>query len=379
MSSPVSSRRSFLQLAGTGLALSGIGLAPASAAPAATSSVVLPTRAALAGSVLLNFNESPYGPAPAAQAAARDIVAGSGRYLFALAGELRDTFARQEGVDKDRVRLFPGSSEPLNRAAVVWTSPTAGLVVADPTFESLGDLAAARGATVAKVPLRADGGHDVHAMVEAAQRMGAGLLYLCNPNNPTGSITPAADIAWLLAHKPKQTRLLVDEAYLQFSAQPSVIAQVMQRDDVIVLRTFSKLYGMAGLRLGVAAAHPDRLRELASLGDNPLPVTALAAGLASLREPGLVAQRREQNTRVRQATVAWLEARGFRCLPSEANCFMVDVQRDGSAFTKAMAERGVVIGRSWPIWPQVVRVSVGTEAEMAAFRTAFENVVAADR
>jgi histidinol-phosphate aminotransferase len=368
MSSPVASRRSFLQLAGTGLALSGIGLAPAGA------SVVLPTRAAAAGTVLLNFNESPYGPAPSAQAAARAIVAESGRYLFALAGEVRDTFAQQEGLSADRVRLYPGSSEPLNRAAVVWTSATAGLVVADPTFESLGDLAAARGATVAKVPLRADGAHDVHAMVEAARQVNAGLMYLCNPNNPTGSITPADDVAWLLANKPAQTRLLVDEAYLQFSAQPSVIAQVMQRDDVIVLRTFSKLYGMAGLRLGVAAAHPDRLRELASLGDNPLPVTALAAGLASLREPGLVAQRREQNTRARQGTVEWLEKRGFRCLPSEANCFMVDVQRDGAGFTKAMAERGVVIGRSWPIWPKIVRVSVGTDTEMEAFRNAFAAV-----
>ena len=372
MSSPVASRRSFLQLAGTGLALSGIGLAPAAAA----SSVALPTRAAPVGSVLLNFNESPYGPAPAAQAAARAIIAESGRYLFPLAGELRNLFAEQEGISTDRVRLYPGSSEPLNRAAVVWTSATAGLVVADPTFEALGDLAAARGATVAKVPLRADGAHDVHAMVDAARRVNAGLLYLCNPNNPTGSITPAADVAWLLANKPKQTRLLVDEAYLQFSAQPSVIAQVMQRDDVIVLRTFSKLYGMAGLRLGVAAAHPDRLRELASLGDNPLPVTALAAGLASLREPGLVAQRRGQNAQVRQATVDWLEKRGFHCLPSEANCFMVDVQRDGAGFAKAMAERSVVIGRSWPIWPKIVRVSVGTDAEMEAFRTAFAAVVA---
>ena len=357
------SRRSFLQLAGTGLALSGLGVSTVSAAS--------PRASAVGGPVLLNFNECPYGPAPVAQAAAREIVAGSGRYLFALAGELRDLFASQEGIGKDHVRLYPGSSEPLNRAAILWTSASAGLVVADPTFEALGDLAAARGATVAKVPLREDGAHDVRAMAAAAARINAGLLYLCNPNNPTGSITPAADIAWLLANKPRQTRVLVDEAYLQYSEQRSVIGQVMQRDDVIVLRTFSKLYGMAGLRLGVAAAHPDRLRELASLGDNPLPVTALAAGLASLRAPGLVAQRKAENAQVRQATVAWLAARGFSCVPTEANCFVVDVKRDGNAFTAAMAEHGVVIGRSWPIWPQRVRVTVGTAAEMARFRDAF--------
>lgn len=369
MTSPAPTRRAFLQLAGTGLALSGLGLSTAAAAT--------PRTAAAAGPVLLNFNECPYGPAPAAQAAARNIVAGSGRYLFALAGELRDVFARQEGLGKDQVQLYPGSSEPLNRAAILWTSSSAGLVVADPTFEALGDLAAARGATVAKVRLRDDGAHDVRAMAAAAARINAGLLYLCNPNNPTGSITPAADIAWLLANKPRQTRVLVDEAYLQYSEQRSVIGQVTQRDDVIVLRTFSKLYGMAGLRLGVAAAHPDRLQELASLGDNPLPVTALAAGLASLRAPTLVAERKAENTRVRRATIDWLDARGFSCVPSEANCFVVDVKRDGTAFTAAMAERGVVIGRSWPIWPQRVRVTVGTEGEMARFREAFAAVVGA--
>ncbi len=370
MSSTVHSRRSFLQLAGTGLAVSGLGLAPIAQAAA----LPAPAAPGAAGPVLLNFNECPYGPAPAAQAAIRDIVPGSGRYLFALAGEVRDTFAAKEQIAADRVRLYPGSSEPLNRAAVVWTSATAGLVVADPTFESLGDLAAARGATVERVPLRADGAHDLRAMVAAAQRINAGLLYLCNPNNPTGSITPADDIAWLLAHKPAQTRVLVDEAYIQYSDQPSLIGQVMQRDDVIVLRTFSKLYGMAGLRLGVAAAHPDRLRELASLGDNPVPVTALAAALASLRDPDLVAQRKAQNAQVRQATVAWLGKRGYSSVPSEANCFVVDVQRDGKTFVAAMAERGVIIGRSWPIWPQRVRVTVGTEAEMATFRKAFAEV-----
>ncbi|KAG0928715.1 hypothetical protein G6F31_017616 [Rhizopus arrhizus] len=211
-------------------------------------------------------------------------------------------------------------------------------------------------------------------MVAAAHARPTGLLYVCNPNNPTGSISPPDELVWLLAHKPASTRVLVDEAYLQYSEQPSLITQVAQRDDLIVLRTFSKLYGMAGLRLGVAAAHPDRLRELASLGDNPLPVPALAAALASLRDPQLIAQRRLQNAKARQTTLAWLGKRGFSCLPSEANCFVVDVQRDGGAFAKAMAENGVVIGRSWPIWPQRVRVTVGTEEEMAAFRQAFAKV-----
>lgn len=366
------SRRHFLQLAGAGLALAGASLPRlAGAQPAAAATV---PSAPGEGAVLLNFNECPYGPSPAAQQAARDSIAGCGRYRFALAGQVRDAFIEQARIPADHVRLYPGSSEPLNRAAVVWTGPQAGLVVADPTFETLGEVAAAHGAHVQKVPLRTDGAHDLRAMVAAAHARPTGLLYVCNPNNPTGSISPPAELAWLLAHKPTTTRVLVDEAYLQYSDQPSLIAEVAQRDDLIVLRTFSKLYGMAGLRLGVAAAHPDRLRELARLGDNPLPVPALAAALASLQDPQLVAQRRLQNAKARQATIAWLGKRGFSCLPSEANCFVVDVQRDGAAFAKAMAENGVVIGRSWPIWPQRVRVTVGTEEEMAAFRRAFAKV-----
>ncbi|MCU1062127.1 pyridoxal phosphate-dependent aminotransferase [Stenotrophomonas maltophilia] len=366
------SRRHFLQLAGAGLALAGTGLPRLAQAQPAAASAAVP--ASGEGAVLLNFNECPYGPSPAAQQAARDSIAGCGRYRFALAGQVRDAFIEQAGLPADHVRLYPGSSEPLNRAAVVWTGPQAGLVVADPTFETLGDVAAAHGAHVQKVPLRTDGAHDLRAMVAAAHARPTGLLYVCNPNNPTGSISPPDELAWLLAHKPASTRVLLDEAYLQYSEQPSLIAQVAQRDDLIVLRTFSKLFGMAGLRLGVAAAHPDRLRELASLGDNPLPVPALAAALASLRDPQLIPQRRLQNAKVRQATIAWLGKRGFSCVPSEANCFVVDVQRDGSAFAKAMADNGVVIGRSWPIWPQRVRVTVGTEDEMAAFRRAFAKV-----
>ena len=364
------SRRRFLQLAGASLAVAGSGLPQRGQAQPAIATAPI----AHDGAVLLNFNECPYGPSPAAQQAARDSIAGCGRYRFALAGQVRDAFVEQARIPADHVRLYPGSSEPLNRAAVLWTGPQAGLVVADPTFETLGEVAAAHGAHVRKVPLRDDGAHDLRAMVAAAHARPTGLLYVCNPNNPTGSISPPDELAWLLAHKPASTRVLVDEAYLQYSEQPSLIAQVAQHDDLIVLRTFSKLYGMAGLRLGVAAAHPDRLRELASLGDNPLPAPALAAALAGLRDPELIPQRRLQNARVRQATIAWLGKRGFTCLPSEANCFVVDVQRDGRAFASAMAESGVVVGRSWPIWPQRVRVTVGTEEDMAAFRHAFAKV-----
>ena len=130
-------------------------------------------------------------------------------------------------------------------------------------------------------------------------------------------------------------------------------------------------YGMAGMRLGAALAPPGLLTKLASLGGNPLPVPAMAAGIASLRDPMLVPSRRADNARVRDDTIAWLKSKGYTCLPSQANCFMVDVKRDGKVFADSMQKQGVIVGRSWPIWPKRVRVTVGSEAEMLRFREAF--------
>ncbi len=150
-----------------------------------------------------------------------------------------------------------------------------------------------------------------------------------------------------------------------------MIDLIGQRQDLLVLRTFSKLYGMAGLRLGLAVASPGLLTKLAAFGQNPAAVTAVAAGIASLRDVQLVPVRRADNARIRNETIAWLQSKGYTCLPSQANCFMVDVKRDGKAFAAAMAKQGVMIGRSWPVWPKLVRVTVGSEAEMLRFRDAF--------
>lgn len=363
------SRRSFLQLAGAGLAASSLGVAPAAlaAAPAAN--------AAVDRKIYLNFNECPLGPSPAALQAISRGLPTTGRYRFELAAQLRDLLAAQLGVPAERLALYPGSSDPLNRAGHLFTSAEASVVVPDPTFEAVADVAAAHGAPVHKVPLAADFSHDVEAMAAADPR--AGLIYVCNPNNPTGSVTPRARIEWLLAHKPADAVVLVDEAYIHYSEQPSVVDLAGRRDDLIVLRTFSKLYGMAGLRLGAAVASPALLARLEQIGGNPLPVPAMLAADASLRDSALVPTRRAANARIRQQTVEWLQAQGYACIPSESNCFMVDIQADGKAFSQAMAARGVVVGRSWPIWPQRVRVTVGTEAEMQQFRAAFGSVLKA--
>ncbi|UYB53188.1 pyridoxal phosphate-dependent aminotransferase [Xanthomonas sp. AM6] len=373
MQQPSRSRRTFLKESAL-VATAGFG-APwlAQAAPGAAQAA----DADLAP-VLINANEYPGGPSPAAQRAIAAIAPSGGRYLGELQLELLQTLADQLGVGLDHLMAYAGSTEPLDYAMLAFTSPGASLVTADPTFESGWRAAARNGAKVIKVPLRKDDAHDVQAMCAADAN--AGVIYICNPNNPTGSVTPRKDLDYALAHKPKGSVLVVDEAYLHFSdSAGSMVDRVAAGDDVIVLRTFSKLYGMAGIRLGYAVARPELLARLKFYSVNSLPVTAVAAGLASLRDPTLVPQRRALNSAIRNDVVRWLAAQGHACTASESNCFMVDVKRPAKEFMDAMATYGVFVGRSWALWPNRSRITVGTAAEMARFKRAFAQVAAGKR
>ena len=216
--------------------------------------------------------------------------------------------------------------------------------------------------------------HDVNAMAQADPE--AGLIYVCNPNNPTGSITPKEDIEYLVAHKPKDAIVLLDEAYIHLSknAEPAS-ALVAAGKDLIILRTFSKIYGMAGLRAGAALGRPDLLAKLRNFGAGALPVTGMVGAIASLKAKGLVEERREVIADIREQTAGWLVKKGYPVLPSEANMLMVDVGRPGREVFQALLKEKVVIGRSWPSMPHHVRVTIGTRDEMAKFRTAFERVM----
>ncbi|GAB2501828.1 pyridoxal phosphate-dependent aminotransferase [Pseudoxanthomonas sangjuensis] len=368
---PTLSRRGFLGLSACSLATAG--LAPLLGASGDAHTQLPPTSPGMddPDAVLLNFNENPLGPFPEALQAAATSLPRANRYLFGLQRELTGLFAELNGLREDSVAGYCGSGVALDSAALAFTSPQAALVVADPTFESVAQMADAHGAKVVRVPLRADAAHDVRAMVAAAAEAKAGLVYLCNPNNPTGSITPRADIDWLLRNKPAGSVLLIDEAYIHYSDEPDTLDLVKAGADVVVLRTFSKIYGMAGMRLGIAAARPDLLQKLVLFGMNSLPVPAVAAGIASLQNPQRLAERKQENATVRAETIAWLASRGYRCLPTQANCFMVDVKGEGRAFARRMAERKVFVGRSWQSMPNHVRITVGTAEEMAKFREAF--------
>jgi histidinol-phosphate aminotransferase len=329
--------------------------------------------AALSGKVLLDANENPLGPCQQALDAIAGLGARSGRYDFPASVDLATLITNLEGLKEGYLALYPGASNPLHYAVLAFTSPQHALVCANPTYEAPGLAAAAIQTPVHYVPLRKDYKHDMHAMATADSN--AGCIYLCNPNNPTGSTLTRAEIFWLLQHKPRHTVVVVDEAYIHYSDAETVLDYAIDDRDIIVLRSFSKIYGLAGLRCGFAVGRPDLLAKLERYGMNPLPLPGVVAAQASLQQKDLVPTRKAGNKALRDATIAWVRAQGYGVVPSEANYFMVDVQRPGQEFAKAMEKKNVYVGRTWPVMPHHVRVTVGTADEMFLFEQAFAEVM----
>jgi histidinol-phosphate aminotransferase len=325
--------------------------------------------------VMVNLNENPLGPCESARQASIKMTAQGGRYLTSLTAELNKTYGEVEGLKPEYLRAFPGSSDPLHYSVLAFTSPTKSYVTADPAYETGMRSALVTGARVVRIPLAAKSyTHDVKAMLAAGPD--AGMFYICNPNNPTGTLTSHSDIEYVLANKPKDSVVMVDEAYIHFSDAESALDLVKADKDVIVLRTFSKIYGMAGMRAGFVIARPDLLAKIEPFaGTRYIPITAAAAATVSLREPNLVAERKQINATNRQDLFHWLDQKGFSYIPSQANFLMIETHRPAKETIDALVERNVYIGRVFPALPTHVRVSVGTAAEMAGFRAAFEQVM----
>lgn len=327
--------------------------------------------------VKINANENPLGPCPEAADAIYNSVKKGGRYMYEETYTFAETMAAMEGVkfgykpNDTYVEAFAGSSAPLHQAVLAFCSKDRPLVKADPGYEAGERAAKFIGAKTVNVPLRkGTWDHDVKAMLAAAPN--AGLFYICNPNNPTGTLTSRADIEYLVANKPAGSVVMIDEAYIHISKNAVPCTDLAAHDkDVVVLRTFSKLYGMAGLRAGAAIARPDLLEKIRPYSAGAMPITAMVGATASLKAKNLVPERRKLMGDVREDVFSWLTAKNVEFIPSESNCFMIDVKRPGKQFYLDMAAQKVYIGRVWPVWPTWVRVTVGTKEEMGKFKEAF--------
>lgn len=329
------------------------------------------------GAVKINANENPMGPCPEAVDVIYNAVKNGGRYMYEDTYELAETMATIEGVKfsykpaESEIEIYAGSSAPLHQTVIAFCSKDRPFVKADPGYEAGERAAKAVGASVINVPLRkGTWDHDVKAMLAAAPN--AGVFYICNPNNPTGTLTSRSDIEYLVANKPAGSVVLIDEAYIHISKNAvRCTDMVAQGKDVIVLRTFSKLYGMAGLRAGAALGRPDLLQSIHQWSAGMMPITGMVGATASLKVKNLVVERRKIMGDIREDTFAWLTAKNVEFIPSESNCFMMNVKRNGKQFGADMASEHVYIGRPWPVWPNWVRITVGSKDDMSKFKTAF--------
>src|SRR5438034_1029122 len=368
------SRRDFARLLGASAAAAVVRPPIAFAKP--TQAVTTPLTEG--GIVRLSANENPYGPSPKSLQAITDSFGLACRYPDEHNNVLIDKVAKLNGVNHDQILLGDGSGEILKLCAETFTGPQNGkLVAADPTFEAILNNSSANGAEIVKVPLTSSFAHDLPKMLAAVK---GGLIYVCNPNNPTASITPKDELRDFIAKTPRETMILVDEAYFHFADSPdyeSVIPLVSEHPNLIVSRTFSKIYGMAGLRCGYCVAQRETIERMRpnQMWDS-VNIMALAAASASLDDPDQVPNGQRLNSEVKQFTTSELDKMGYKSIPSQANFIMFDCKRSVVPIIKAMKERNVRVGRLFPAFPNYMRVTIGKKSEMDAFLSAFHAVAA---
>ncbi|PYJ46039.1 MAG: histidinol-phosphate transaminase [Verrucomicrobia bacterium] len=369
------SRRRFAQLLGVGAA-AVVVRPPLSFAkptqPDATSSTTGGTI------VRLSANENPYGPSPKALKAMTDYFGLACRYPDEHNNILIDKLAKLNNVDHDQILLGDGSSEILQLCADTFAGKDRGkLIAADPTFEAIINNASVNGAEVVKVPLTNSFSHDLPKMAAVAQE---GLIYICNPNNPTASITPRNELHDFIAKAPRDTMILVDEAYFHYADSPdyeSMIPLVRDHPNLIVARTFSKIYGMAGLRCGYCVAQRETIKQLRAhqMWDS-VNIMALAAAIANLDDSNQVPSGQRLTSEAKAFTISELDKMGYKTIPSQANFIMFDCKRPVVPLIQALKQRNVQVGRLFPALPNYMRLTIGKRNEMETFLSAFGQVTA---
>jgi len=387
----------------------GVGAASVVARPSAVlpnelfpESFAAPRMSPAATVVRLNSNENPYGPSPHALKAMTEAFDLLWRYPDEHADTLVEAVAKLNGVNRDQIILGDGSGEILKICASAFTGPTTGsnrpvelakptrgpaltfvpgrgmLVAADPTYEAILNHARVNRAEVVKVPLNKNFGHDLPRMLAAARE---GLIYICNPNNPTASITPKNELRSFIEKVPPATIVLVDEAYFHYadsSNYESVIPLIKNHPNLIVARTFSKIYGMAGLRCGYCIAQKETLQRMRPhLSWDSVNIMALAAAIASLNDPDQVANSRRLNKQTRQFVSDEVAKLGYQHIPSDANFMMIDLKQPVRPVIDGLRQRNVQVGRVFPSLPNHLRVTVGKQSEMEAFLNAFRETLRA--
>ncbi|TDB65967.1 pyridoxal phosphate-dependent aminotransferase [Arundinibacter roseus] len=326
----------------------------------------------------LNANENPYGPPAAAKKAVSDSVSGGNRYAWRELYDLVAKIAKKEGIAPDHIMMGPGSSDLLEKVAIVLFKDGGNVVSADPSYMSLMNVAKSVGATWKAVPCNDDWSHNLKAM-EAAVDKDTKLVYICNPNNPVGMITPGKELLDFCSRVSEKVPIFIDEAYIELAVgadTESMVSLLQKKKNVIIARTFSKIMGMAGLRIGYIAALPaflDQIQEI-TRGGMGIAYTSIAAASAAMDDTEFQDTTRKLNHEAKLYLYSNLDKMGYKYIPSYTNFVIFPITMAGKEFLGKMSSKGVMV-RSFDISNKTwCRVSIGTMDEMKMFVGALQDL-----
>ena len=321
--------------------------------------------------VLLNRNENAYGPSERVQAVIREAAPVSSRYPRGEYDAFRKMLAELHKVKLEQIVLGAGSSEILRMAAAAYLGPNKILLVPNPTYPSLGNYAEANGVSVVRVPLTRTQGHDTDAMIAKADSATA-LVYICNPNNPTGTLTPRKNLEFLISKLPANVMILIDEAYHHFvsgtAAYRSFLDHPLGDPRIIVARTFSKIYGLAGLRIGYSVCSKEVAARLSALRlQNGVTIVSVKAASAALDDTAYLRMAAKRNSDDRQEFMNQVNARMLRAIDSHANFVLLNPLRPVNEVIAHLEKNNVLVAPPIPAMEKYIRVSLGMPAEMQQF------------
>lgn len=323
-------------------------------------------------------NENPYGPSDSVLQAMTRAFKYANRYGYPDGGIVQE-IAKHHGVKPEHIMLGAGSGEILDVACTALLQDGRRIVGSDPSYSILYQHATGIKADVIKLPLLEDYRQDIPALVRATRThyRDVGFVYLCNPNNPTGRIVTKEEVRQLLDGIPEDVPVLIDEAYHHFVDDPAYatsIPYVLEGRPVIVTRTFSKIVGLAGMRLGYAVAPRELIQQMRPYAIGSINAVVKWGGVAALKDTAEQARVRQVTLALRTKTTAELQSFGYPVIPSNANFFMVHIRRPVQPVIEEFRKKGVLVGRPFPPMLGHLRVSVGTVDEMRRFMSAFKEI-----
>ncbi|MGH7505123.1 MAG: pyridoxal phosphate-dependent aminotransferase, partial [Longimicrobiales bacterium] len=323
-------------------------------------------------------NENPYGPCDAAMEAMTGAFKYSNRYGYPDGG-IVEAIAAHHGVEPDNILLGAGSGEILEVVGLTFLDDGRKVVGVEPSYSQVYRHATNIHADAILLPLLEDHTQDSAAMITATQRnyRDIGFVYLCNPNNPTGRVVPKQEVREILDTIPEDVPVLIDEAYHDYVDDPAYatsVPYVLEGRNVIVARTFSKIHGMAGMRIGYAIAPPRLIDRMRAYSTGTISALVKYGGVAALHDTASQQRVRTVTLDLRRRTAAALETLGYPVIPSETNFFMVEIRRPVRPVIDAFLKKGVLVGRPFPPMLEHLRVSIGTDEEMGRFMKAFGEI-----